>query len=50
MLDNQEYRLLKKESSYNLQVGNIIIEMQYSNNKNINECIFNILKQKNKMV
>lgn len=37
----------KKESSYQLKIGNMTVELKYSkNNKTLNECILNILKKK----
>ena len=39
--------LLKKEGKYQLKVGEMCVEMSYSkNNKSLNECMLNILKQK----
>ena len=42
--------LSNKGKVYELKVGNMNVEMNYSkNNKRIDECMLNILKQKNKM-
>ena len=42
-------RLSNKEIVYDIKVGNLNVEMNYSkNNKKIDECILNILKQKYK--
>ena len=41
--------LLKKEGVYQLKVGEMCVEMSYSeNNKSFNECMLNILKAKMK--
>ena len=38
---------LKKENPYMLKVGDIVVNIEYSQNyKKFNECILNILKQK----
>lgn len=43
--------LLNKENPYQIKVGNTMVEMEYSNNKKtFNECILNILKQKNRAI
>lgn len=46
----RESELLKQLSNNKkaceLKIGNIDVEMKYSNNRNINECMLNILKQK----
>lgn len=37
------------ENPYILKIGNIVVEIKYSNNgKTFNECMVNILKQKRK--
>ena len=37
----------KTENPYKLKVGEMIVEIEYSeNNKSFNECMLNILKQK----
>lgn len=42
--------LLKKGKVYELKVGNLNVEVSYSKEqKKIDECMLNILKQKNKM-
>lgn len=42
--------LLKKEKPYMLKVGDMFINLEYSeNNKSFNECILNILNKKSKM-
>lgn len=39
--------LKKIEDSFQLQVGDMLVEIKYSScNKKINECMLNILKQK----
>lgn len=39
------------ENPYILKIGNIVVEIKYSNNgKTFNECMVNILKQKRKWV
>lgn len=39
--------LVNNKDLYQLQVGNMTVEFKYSeNDKKINECILNILKQK----
>lgn len=40
--------LVNSTDSYQLQVGDMLVEMKYSNNKRIEECILSILRQKNK--
>lgn len=41
--------LSDEEKVYELKVGNLNVEMSYSkNNKKIDECMLNILKQKSK--
>lgn len=38
------------ENPYQLKIGNMIVELEYSeNHKKFNECMLNILKQKIKM-
>lgn len=40
----------KTENPYTLKVEDMIVEIAYSeNNKNFNECMINILKQKSKI-
>lgn len=42
--------LVNNKNLYQLQVGNMTVEFKYSeNDKKINECMINILKQKKKM-
>ena len=42
--------LIKNKDLYKLQVGNMTVEFKYSeNDKKINECMINILKQKSKL-
>ena len=42
--------LVNNKDLYQLQVGNMTVEFKYSeNNKKINECMINVLRQKNKM-
>ena len=42
--------VLKKENIYQLKVGEMCVEMAYSQNrKSFEECMLNILKQKVKM-
>lgn len=42
--------LVNNKDLYKLQVGNIIVELKYSeNDRKINECMINVLKQKSKM-
>ncbi|HJJ05706.1 MAG TPA: hypothetical protein OIM45_07735 [Clostridiaceae bacterium] len=42
--------LRKTENPYQIKGGNIIVQMEYSENcKKFNECMLNILKQKSKM-
>lgn len=38
--------LVNNNNSYQLQVGDMLVEMKYSNNKRIEECILSILRQK----
>lgn len=38
--------LVNNNDSYQLQVGDMLVEMKYSNNKRIEECILSILGQK----
>ena len=39
----------KTENPYKIKVGDISVEVAYSkNNKKLDECLLNILKQKNK--
>ena len=39
--------LKKRENSYQIKVGNMVVNIEYSKNyKTFNECILNILKQK----
>ena len=41
--------IMNTENPYKLKVGDITVEMVYSENKKrFNECMLNILKQKNK--
>ena len=41
---------MNTEKPYQLKIGDMVVEMTYSeNNKKINECIINILKQKSRM-
>lgn len=41
--------LSNKEKVYELKIGNVVVQMDYSKNgKRIDECMLNILKQKNK--
>ena len=53
VLENQTKSLkdlLKKEDMYQLKVGEMCVEMEYSkNDKSFNECILNILKGKIKI-
>lgn len=38
---------MQKENLYQIQVGEIIVQIEYAKNgKKINECILNILKRK----
>jgi len=47
-IDIMEY-LKRIKNPYQLKVGDMIVEMRYSeNNKRFNECIQNILKEKSK--
>lgn len=42
--------VVNKENPYQLQVGDMHVEIKYSNcNKKLNECMLNILNKKNKM-
>lgn len=41
--------LVNNNDSYQLQVGDMLVEMKYSNNKRIEECILSILRHKNKL-
>ena len=42
--------LVNNKDLYQLQVGNMTIEFKYSeNDKKINECMINVLRQKSKM-
>ena len=42
--------LKKKENPYQIKVGEMTVEMEYSDtNKTFNKCMLNILKQKYKM-
>ncbi len=42
--------LRKTENPYQIKVGNMVVNIEYSKNyKRFNECILNILKQKSKM-
>ena len=52
-LKNQE-KIMKyinsTENPYILKIGDMVVEIEYSDNKNtFNECMVNILKQKKKM-
>lgn len=39
-----------KNNQYQMKVRNMTVEFKYSeNNKKINECMINVLRQKNKM-
>lgn len=40
--------LVNNNNLYQLQVGDMSVEMEYSNDKKIEECIINILRKKNK--
>lgn len=41
--------LVNNKDLYQLQVGNMTVEFKYSeNNKKINECMINVLRQKKK--
>ena len=41
--------LVNNKDLYQLQVGNMTVEFKYSeNNKKINECMINVLRQKTK--
>lgn len=43
-------RLVNNKDLYQLQIGNMTVEFKYSeNDKKINECMINILRQKSKM-
>lgn len=52
MNDNLMEYLLKNEEPYELKIGDMVVEMQYSeNNKSFKECMRNILSLKaNKIV
>lgn len=42
--------LVNNKDLYQLQVGNMTVELKYSkNDKKINECMINVLRQKIKM-
>lgn len=42
--------VVNKENPYQLQVGDMLVKIKYSNsNKQIDECMLNILNKKNKM-
>ncbi len=42
--------LTNNNDSYQLQVGNMTVEFKYSeNDKKINECMINVLRQKSKL-
>ena len=42
-----EKYLSKTENPYEINIGNIVVTMEYTkNNKKFNECMLNILKQK----
>ena len=42
--------LVNNKNLYQLQVGNMTVEFKYSeNDKKINDCMINILKQKSKL-
>lgn len=42
--------LVNNNGAYQLQVGDMVVEIEYSDNKKtFNECMVNILKQKKKM-
>ena len=44
---NKKYEyLVNNNDSYQLQVGDMLVEMKYSNSKRIEECILSILRQK----
>ena len=50
MLEKIIEHLKKTENPYQIKVGDIIVQMEYSKNcKQFNECILNILKQKSKI-
>lgn len=40
--------LVNNKKLYQLQIGEILVEVKYSNNKKIEECMLHILEQKNK--
>ncbi len=47
MLENMSEYLKKTENPYQIKVGNMIVNIEYSKNeKRFNECMVNILKQK----
>ena len=49
-MNQKSERLVNNKDLYQLQVGNMTIEFKYSeNDKKINECMINILKQKSKL-
>ena len=42
-------KIFTKEKLYTLKIGKMCVEMVYSeNNKSFNECMLNVLNQKNK--
>lgn len=44
---DKEYQLqFDNKNPYQLRVGNLRVELKYGNNRKIEECILNILKQK----
>lgn len=50
MLEKIIEYLKKTENPYQIKVGDIIVQMEYSESyKQFNECMLNILKQKSKI-
>lgn len=42
----KEFRCFTKEELHELQIDNILVEIKYSNNRTLEECILNILSHK----
>lgn len=47
-MDKEDKLLFNNKNPYQLKVGDLTVEIKYSNNNKIEECILNILKQKMK--
>lgn len=45
-MDKEDKLIFDNKNPYQLKVGDLTVEIKYSNNKKIEECILKILKQK----